>query len=239
MKWCWFHTLGINRLIGVSNHLLRIVSKFLYHSQKVIGSLGIGISNQNFFRTKSTNRELWVYVGGVYILASNKHMFKELIVVRSPTSLGSYSGWFMIHSYCSSAISWKGEGRDLHRISQPLDMLQVLACTVSMKYSSISNLHPCKAFWGDLWVNTYPSIFQIHSAHQHMHVVCWCFFSVLTLQKKGWNTLTRKSKNDDLKNSQTVFTVESKRIILKGSNPESCRATLRCSEFKTYGCFQK
>ena len=49
----FFHTLGIQSysqlIIGVSNHLLSIVFRFHYHSQKVIGSLGTGhcfFSNQ-------------------------------------------------------------------------------------------------------------------------------------------------------------------------------------------------
>ena len=47
--WGRLSTLGIQspcqRMIGVSNHLLRKVFRFHYHSQKVIGSLGQFDSN--------------------------------------------------------------------------------------------------------------------------------------------------------------------------------------------------
>ena len=49
------HSLGIQSysqlMIGVSNHLLSIVFRFHYHSQKVIGSLGI-VSGVNFGGTR-------------------------------------------------------------------------------------------------------------------------------------------------------------------------------------------
>ena len=44
-KICWYSALGIQSysqlMIGLSNHLLSIVLGFHYHSQKVIGSLGV------------------------------------------------------------------------------------------------------------------------------------------------------------------------------------------------------
>ena len=48
------HTLGIQsscqRMIGVSNHLVSKVSRFHYHSQRVIGSLGI-FKRSHLFQT--------------------------------------------------------------------------------------------------------------------------------------------------------------------------------------------
>ena len=50
---CFRHTLGIQSysqlMIGVSTHLLSIVFRFHYHSQKVIGSLGISKKTHTHF----------------------------------------------------------------------------------------------------------------------------------------------------------------------------------------------
>ena len=90
-----------------------------------------------------------------------------------------------------------------------------------MKYSSISNLHPCKAFWGDVSVNTCPSIFQIRSTHQHMHVVCWCFFSCPNIAKKGLKHLNKKVEGR-LEELSDFFHGRGDENHPEASNPQSC-----------------